>query len=103
MDGVRTMTPDTIACPRCGGRIPVSKLLTEQIREIGQTEQPGKTRIGTRHKHGATPQILPTKKNQDAVRLGRLGGQVRSPAKARAARENGKKGGRPPNKDRRRS
>jgi hypothetical protein len=26
------MTPDVIACPSCGGRIPVSKLLTEQIR-----------------------------------------------------------------------
>jgi hypothetical protein len=34
-------------------------------------------------------------KNPHAVALGRLGGLVSSPAKARAARENGKKGGRP--------
>lgn len=32
--------------------------------------------------------------------LGRAGGKATSPAKARAARENGKKGGRPPKKDR---
>jgi hypothetical protein len=32
LDGVRKMTPDVIACPSCGGRIPVSELLTEQIR-----------------------------------------------------------------------
>ena len=40
-----------------------------------------------------------TKKNPAAVSLGRLGGiasgKVKSPAKAAAARENGKKGGRP--------
>ena len=30
-----------------------------------------------------------------AATLGRLGGVVRSPAKAKAAKENGKKGGRP--------
>jgi hypothetical protein len=35
------------------------------------------------------------RKNPDAVRLGRLGGRVRSPAKTLAVRENGKKGGRP--------
>jgi len=34
-------------------------------------------------------------KNQNAVALGRLGGSVKSEAKAKAARENGKKGGRP--------
>jgi hypothetical protein len=35
------------------------------------------------------------KKNINAVRLGRLGGKKKSEKKARAARENGKKGGRP--------
>lgn len=30
-----------------------------------------------------------------AVLIGRLGGQVRSPAKTKASRANGKKGGRP--------
>lgn len=35
-------------------------------------------------------------KNAAAVQLGRLGGQARTDAKAEAARENGKKGGRPP-------
>lgn len=34
-------------------------------------------------------------KNQAAVQLGRKGGKATSEAKARAARENGKKGGRP--------
>jgi hypothetical protein len=34
-------------------------------------------------------------KNPAAVTLGSLGGKVRSTAKAEAARENGKKGGRP--------
>lgn len=34
-------------------------------------------------------------KNHAAVALGKLGGRVRSDAKANAARENGKKGGRP--------
>jgi hypothetical protein len=34
-----------------------------------------------------------------AVVLGRLGGTVRSAAKARAARRNGKKGGRPRRKE----
>ncbi len=34
-------------------------------------------------------------KNPAAVALGKLSGQVRSPAKAAASRENGKKGGRP--------
>jgi hypothetical protein len=34
-------------------------------------------------------------KNPHAVALGRLGGKVKSPAKKRAAQENGKKGGRP--------
>jgi hypothetical protein len=37
-------------------------------------------------------------KNPAAVALGKLGGSVRSDAKARAARENGKKGGRPKSK-----
>jgi len=37
-----------------------------------------------------------TKKNPAAVALGRLGGRVRSEAKTKAVRENGKKGGRPP-------
>ena len=36
-----------------------------------------------------------TAKNPAAVALGRLGGRVSSPAKRRAARENGRKGGRP--------
>jgi len=35
------------------------------------------------------------KKNPAAVALGRLGGRPKTAAKARAARENGKKGGRP--------
>jgi len=35
------------------------------------------------------------KKNPAAVSLGRLGGQASSPAKRRAARENGLLGGRP--------
>jgi hypothetical protein len=38
------------------------------------------------------------KKNPHAVALGRKGGQAKSKAKALAARENGKKGGRPRNK-----
>jgi len=42
---------------------------------------------------------MPRKKNPHAVALGRLGGlaggKVTSDAKATAARENGKKGGRP--------
>jgi hypothetical protein len=37
----------------------------------------------------------PNTKNPAAVALGKLSGQVRSPAKAAASRENGKKGGRP--------
>lgn len=35
------------------------------------------------------------RKNPAAVALGKMGGQARSPAKADAARENGKRGGRP--------
>jgi hypothetical protein len=35
-------------------------------------------------------------KNKAAQQLGRLGGKVKSEAKAAAVRENGKKGGRPP-------
>jgi len=35
------------------------------------------------------------KKNPHAVALGRLGGKVSSAKKAKAVRENGKKGGRP--------
>lgn len=34
-------------------------------------------------------------KNPAAVALGKLGGSVKSEAKAKASRENGKKGGRP--------
>jgi hypothetical protein len=34
-------------------------------------------------------------KNSNAVALGKLGGQSKSPAKAEAARKNGKLGGRP--------
>jgi hypothetical protein len=34
-------------------------------------------------------------KNKAAVQLGKLGGKVKSEAKAKTARENGKKGGRP--------
>lgn len=34
-------------------------------------------------------------KNPHAVSLGRKGGKAKTPAKAEAARENGKKGGRP--------
>ena len=37
-----------------------------------------------------------THKDPAAVSLGRRGGRVRSEAKTKAARENGKKGGRPP-------
>jgi hypothetical protein len=36
------------------------------------------------------------RKNPAAVALGRKGGAVRSPAQVRAARQNGKRGGRPP-------
>jgi hypothetical protein len=36
-----------------------------------------------------------SQKSQAAALLGRLGGRVTSQAKARAARRNGKKGGRP--------
>jgi len=35
------------------------------------------------------------RKNPAAVKLGRLGGQVKSPAKEQAAKANGRKGGRP--------
>jgi len=35
------------------------------------------------------------RKNPAAVALGKLGGRVKSDAKAEAARKNGKKGGRP--------
>jgi hypothetical protein len=39
---------------------------------------------------------MPAKpKNPAAVLLGRLGGRIKSAAKSAAARENGKKGGRP--------
>ena len=38
-----------------------------------------------------------TMKNENAVNLGRLGGKSKSEAKAAAARENGKLGGRPRN------
>lgn len=34
-------------------------------------------------------------KNKSAQELGRLGGSVKSDAKAKSSRENGKKGGRP--------
>ena len=34
-------------------------------------------------------------KNPAAVTMGRLGGKAKTPAKAAASRENGKKGGRP--------
>lgn len=36
-----------------------------------------------------------SKKNPHAVALGRKGGKVKSDAKAKAARKNGRKGGRP--------
>jgi len=39
-------------------------------------------------------------KNPHAVALGKLGGKVKSAAKASAARINGRKGGRPPKKGR---
>jgi hypothetical protein len=42
-----------------------------------------------------------TKKNPAAVALGKLGGRVRSDAKTSAARQNGKKGGRPKGRTRR--
>lgn len=38
---------------------------------------------------------MPSMKNQAAVELGKLGGSVKSEKKAKAVRENGKKGGRP--------
>lgn len=38
-------------------------------------------------------------KNQAAVELGRLGGSAKSEKKAKASRENGKKGGRPKSKE----
>ena len=43
----------------------------------------------------ATTTMSTKKKNPWAVKLGRLGGRVKSPAKTRAVRLNGKKGGRP--------
>lgn len=39
-------------------------------------------------------------KNKHAQQLGKLGGQVKSEAKTKAVRENGKKGGRPKNPNR---
>jgi hypothetical protein len=39
-------------------------------------------------------------KNPAAVALGRRGGSVTSPQKAAASRKNGRKGGRPPSKTR---
>lgn len=39
--------------------------------------------------------MKPKPKNPAAVALGRIGGKAKSDAKAAAARENGKKGGRP--------
>ena len=39
--------------------------------------------------------MLVRRKNPHAVALGRKGGQATTPAKQRAARANGKKGGRP--------
>jgi hypothetical protein len=39
------------------------------------------------------------KKHPGAVALGKLGGRVKSAAKADAARANGQKGGRPPKKE----
>ena len=36
------------------------------------------------------------RKNRHAVALGKLGGAAKTPAKAAAARRNGKRGGRPP-------
>ena len=41
--------------------------------------------------------MKPTPKNPAAVALGKLGGSVKSAAKARASRANGKLGGRPKN------
>jgi hypothetical protein len=38
---------------------------------------------------------MSTKKNPAAVALGRLGGRIKTAAKAEAARRNGKLGGRP--------
>jgi hypothetical protein len=38
---------------------------------------------------------MSTKKNPAAVALGRLGGKIKTAAKAEAARRNGKLGGRP--------
>lgn len=43
-----------------------------------------------------------TNKNRAAVALGRLGGRVKSEAKAVAARRNGRRGGRPRTADRER-
>jgi hypothetical protein len=44
---------------------------------------------------GAASMERAMKKNPHAVALGRQGGKATSPAKRRAVRENGKKGGRP--------
>lgn len=41
------------------------------------------------------PNCRPYMKDQAAVSLGKRGGQVKSKAKTKAVRENGKKGGRP--------
>jgi hypothetical protein len=39
-----------------------------------------------------------TRKNRHAVALGKLGGAAKTPAKAEAARRNGRRGGRPSRK-----
>lgn len=57
--------------------------------------------VHTRHTGRVTlridgfPRPLSPQKNEHAVALGALGGKVKSERKARAVRQNGKKGGRP--------
>jgi hypothetical protein len=50
------------------------------------------------YKEGRRVKHVPPEARQAAAVLGRLGGLARSAAKARAARENGRKGGRPASK-----
>lgn len=70
------------------GRIHDGRIFPEH-----QTDHACEHGVFTAHEH--CNQCDPWPKNRHAVTLGRRGGKVKSEAKAAAARENGKKGGRP--------